>query len=85
MGRPPRPPVFVGRGAYRLRRWRDAARVLPVAGLVLWLVPLVWTRGEMANSGALLYIFGIWVVLIAAAALIGRRVRPDDDDAGEPD
>ncbi len=37
----PRPPEFLERSSYRLRRLMDAARLLPVFGLILLLLPLM--------------------------------------------
>ena len=87
MARRPPPPVFLGRSSYRQRRLRDAARMLPVAGMVLWLIPLFWDRGVEGtrNSQALLYIFAVWIVLIVLAAVLARVLRPDNDDADRED
>ena len=68
-------------------RVRDAARVLPVAGVVLLLVPLLWTpsdaEGAVSNSAALLYVFGVWGGLILAAFVLSRLLRLADDAPGE--
>ena len=40
--RRPRRPLFLARAPYRRRRLRDAARILPVLGLFLLLMPLLW-------------------------------------------
>lgn len=89
MARRTRPPVFLERDSYRQRRIRDAARMLPVLGAILCLVPLLWTRGPdgIRNSTALLYIFGVWAGLILAAVLLSRLLRPDpgDSDSGDAD
>lgn len=79
MARRTRPPVFLGNDGYRQRRIRDAARMTPVLGAVLWLVPLLWTRGPegIRTSQALLYVFGVWAVLIVLAVVLSRLLRPD--------
>jgi hypothetical protein len=85
-------PVFVPRGAYRQRRVRDAARMLPLLGLVLCLLPLLWQRGEPAagaavgagaqlTSVAMIYLFAVWALLIALAAVLSRLIRPTPDEA----
>jgi hypothetical protein len=79
MARRPGHPVFLERSGYRRRRLQDAARLLPVFGAVLLLVPLVWPRGEMSNVAALIYLFAVWLGLIAAAALVARGLRGKDD------
>ena len=73
----PRPPLFLERESYRRRRVMDAARVLPVAGLLLFLVPLLWApqdspEPDTARGG--IYMFAVWAVLILAAALMARRL-----------
>jgi len=69
-------PIFLERSNYRYRRLTDAVRFLPVMGAILWMVPLLWTRGETMNSAALLYVFGIWLVLVVVAALLARGLGP---------
>lgn len=87
------PKLFVERGAYRRRRLRDAARMLPAAGAVLWMVPLLWSPGasamEQSTVGGWLYLFGVWVLLIIAAAMLSRpALKADEADtpnrASEP-
>lgn len=84
--RSPRQPLFLARQGYRQRRLADASRLLPLVGAVLLVLPLLW-RGAAASlsvSGATsvptsvvgLYLFSVWFVLIAAAALLARRVTP---------
>ncbi len=70
-------PVFLARRAYRHRRLLDAARLLPFAGLVLFLIPILWqpaaTRYADTGRGAL-YLFGVWAVLILAALILSRQI-----------
>ncbi|MEY1555897.1 DUF6611 family protein [Yoonia sp. R2331] len=68
--------VFLARETYRQRRLRDVLRMVPVLGVVLWLLPLLWP-GQDATGDALQYVFGVWIVLIVLAALLSRRLRPD--------
>lgn len=80
---PVKPALFLERASYRRRRVGDAARCLPLLGVVLWLIPLLWHNdGEAAQSNAstLVYIFCVWVVLILLAAVLAR-VLPDTDPA----
>lgn len=77
---PSKTSVFLARNAYHKRRMRDLARAVPLFGAVLLSFPLLWPRGEggAANSGAVVYIFVVWIVLILAAAGISRAVKSDD-------
>ena len=67
---------------------RDALRLLPIAGGVLWLIPIFWT-GEttdpVGNAGALIYVFLIWALLIGLALLLSLKIRLDDDGRGALD
>ena len=87
MARPQRP-VFLPPATYRRKRLRDAARLLPVLGAALLLVPLLWTGsdapGGVGNAGALLYLLAVWAGLIVAAFLLSRVLAPDDGP-GDPD
>ena len=71
-------PVFLARRGYRLRRLRDAARLLPVAGAFLLSLPLLWGGGS--TGGGILFIFGVWAALILAAALLSRPLAAPGDD-----
>ena len=79
-------PLFLGRKGYRARRLRDAARLLPVLGLVLVLLPVMWVPAAgavRATVGDAIYLFAVWLALIVAAAVLGRGLTKDDggDDA----
>ncbi|MBE0414625.1 hypothetical protein [Yoonia sp.] len=77
--------VFLERANYRQRRLRDAARLLPMLGAVLWILPLLW-RDDAAGSGTGktgIYIFAVWMFLIVLSAIISRRLRLDDTVAPE--
>ncbi len=88
-GQPLPGPVFLERAGYRRRRIVDAVRLMPVLGALLWAVPLLWSRGAPGASGAeatqssaaLLYIFGVWLLLVIGAALLSRAVRRSGWDA----
>lgn len=81
-----RAPLFLKRQSYRQRRLRDAARLLPLLGGFLVLLPILWsTRGaETAPSGAGtafdgVYLFAVWVGLVAGAALLAQGLARDGD------
>ncbi|MEO0930056.1 MAG: hypothetical protein AAFY14_05320 [Pseudomonadota bacterium] len=85
MNTPPKPAIFLERTSYKQRRLTDAVRLLPFLGLVLWAIPLLWGAEDEAgpsNADALLYVFGVWVLLIGLSAIIIGRLQ--DDDAVQP-
>lgn len=72
-----RAPLFYERKAYQSRRLMDAARVLPFVGVVLVLVPLLWSpqstpAPDTAQGG--LYLFSIWGILVIATFALARRL-----------
>ncbi len=80
-----RPPIFLERRSYRRRRMMDAARLLPILGAVLFLVPLLWPQPDpgaepMRTSVAFVYVFGIWAALILVSGLISRSARRWQDE-----
>lgn len=88
-----RTPLYLERETYRRRRIMDAARVLPVLGFVLILLPVLWTQGgQMGTAGEAVYIFILWFVLILSAALLSRplhaslnREMPRQSSGTKPD
>lgn len=83
-----RPGLFLARDTYRQRRLRDAARMLPVLGAVVWLMPLMWRRDPEEVGGtasAVVFLFMGWALLIVLAALIARRLTPDAAAGGNAD
>ena len=85
--RRPKRPLFLARAPYRRRRLRDAARLLPVLGVFLLLMPLLWTpdsRMEL-SSGDVVYFFSVWLVLIGLAAAFAPGLRGGDGADDEED
>ncbi len=86
----PAEPLYLQRRSYRMRRVIDACRLLPFLGGLLWLIPLLWPQGGEAafpTSRAVLYMFGVWAVLIALGALISSwlpRGEEAEDSAASP-
>ena len=82
--------MFLEPRSYRMRRMLDAARLWPLLGLALWMVPLMWPRPEsaadpMPMSAALSYLFGVWAVLILGSWLLWRRVgRGEASEKADP-
>lgn len=79
--RRPRPPLFLARAVYRRRRLRDAARLLPLLGLFLLLLPLMWGDPSGKGSGhTVVYVFVAWLILIGLAAYLAPGLaRPESD------
>ncbi|MEM9638377.1 MAG: hypothetical protein AAGA94_12075 [Pseudomonadota bacterium] len=84
-------PLFLERGSYRQRRVMDAVRLVVFLGAGLWMIPLLWpAQGAPAEqavpmSRALLYVFGVWTVLIVTSFYLAYRLRgmPEDPDDSE--
>lgn len=77
----PARPLFLARAVYRRRRLRDAARLLPIIGLLLVLLPALGSETG-SNAANAVYLFVVWVVLIAAAAVLAPGLSRAE---GEPD
>ena len=70
-------PLFLARRSYRRRRMMDAARVLPVAGAVILMLPALWSpeaTPEPDTARGTVYLFAAWGMLIACAFLLARRL-----------
>ena len=79
-------PVFVERRTYRRRRMVDAARLLPILGIVLVCLPLLWTSARAVpttTTYAMIYFFGLWLFLAVAAALLSRHLKHVDSEEDE--
>lgn len=88
MSRLPKSAIFLERASYRQRRLRDAALLVPILGVVLWLIPLLWPRDTSDSPGsgvAMIYVFGVWVLLIVLTAAITRFLRQEDSVSGKDD
>ena len=67
--------LFLEKRSYRRRRLMDALRLLPIVGLLLWMLPLFWPSGPTGAAGvepvpmsrAVIYVFAVWAGLILAA------------------
>ncbi|MBT6297746.1 MAG: hypothetical protein HOJ24_00895 [Rhodobacteraceae bacterium] len=65
--------VYLERRRYRTRRIIEALKVLPVLGIVLFGVPLLWSEG-VKTSDAMIYFFAVWLALVFAAVWLARRL-----------
>lgn len=83
--RRPGPPLFLQRLPYRRRRRIDGARLLPVLGLFLLLLPMLWTPENGGGRRTALdgvYLFLVWGGLIAVARLLAPGLAAPDPLAG---
>jgi hypothetical protein len=75
-------PVFLERQSYRRRRIGDAAKFLPFFGLVLVLLPILWSR-DATTSGGIVYLFVVWGLLVLVAAALSRYLGTTEPAQGE--
>lgn len=81
-------PLFVAPRIYRRRRLIDAARILPILGAVLLIVPLLHPSTpdmprDTASDG--LYLFGVWALLILGAWALAPGLKDPDPQSRHPD
>ena len=76
-------PLFLHRDTYRRRRIMDAARLLPLFGTALMLLPMLWADDHSTGLGAV-YLFLAWAGLIATAALLARKLSEPLRRPGAP-
>lgn len=81
-------PLFLARRSYRRRRLMDGARMLPVLGLILFLMPVLWSPAQTpepdtGRSG--IYLFAVWAGLIVLALALARGLAPalDEEERAE--
>jgi len=80
----PRRIEYLERDTYRQRRYRDAARALPVFATILFFLPLFWdweAGTGIRPSVLIVYLFGMWLALISLSALISYLIRFSDGDS----
>ena len=86
MSRKPKP-VFVQKRTYRQRRLADAARLLPILGAGLILLPLLW-QGDAESPArtvtVMFFLFLVWIGLAILAAVISRHLKTGEE-AGDLD
>ncbi|PWK62051.1 hypothetical protein [Roseicyclus mahoneyensis] len=80
--------LFLERRTYRQARLQDAARLLPVLGLVLVFAP-IFIRGDTQEAGVqisgwLIYYFTVWVGLIVLTGFVSRALMQSDRPEGAP-
>ena len=78
-------PVFVEKRTYRRRRLVDAARMLPLLGVVLLCIPLLWIEPGAAptrTTHVMIYFFGVWFFLAVVSGIISRHLKGDEGTSG---
>ena len=75
--------LFLARSLYRKRRLSDAAKLLPIFGAVLLLLPLLWVHqsapGRSSTATNWVYLFIVWSFLILAAACLAKSLNKFED------
>ncbi|MGP1356838.1 MAG: hypothetical protein ACTS11_09965, partial [Roseicyclus sp.] len=71
--------LFLERRTYRKNRLQDAARLLPVLGMILFFGPVFIGGGGDVEGAAsladwLVYIFVVWLGLIVVTMLVSRAL-----------
>lgn len=77
-----RAPLFLARRAYRRRRLIDAVRLLPLLGMFLFFIPILWTPQDTmaADTGFCgVYLFVVWMALIITTAILSRVLDRDEN------
>ncbi|MEM6589670.1 MAG: hypothetical protein AAF641_14580 [Pseudomonadota bacterium] len=75
-----KPALFVHQRTYKRRRLADAARMLPILGGLLFMIPLLWLdAASMSTATVMVYLFLVWAALAGLAALLSRRLGPEVD------
>lgn len=74
MSLPPDRPIFLERAAYRRRRLRDAARLLPVVTIVALMVPVWLAPRALSGAAGMVVLFTLWLLVILASGLLHRRL-----------
>lgn len=76
---PRRASQFLERKTYRRARLEDAARLLPVLGLFLFVLPITIQTTDDGFGGEtvrwLFFFMAVWLGLIGLAALVSRALR----------
>ena len=75
-----KPALFVQQRTYKRRRIADAARLLPIWGGSLFMIPLLWINGGQTRTAAVMvYLFVVWAAVAGVAAGLSYRLGPEED------
>lgn len=75
-------PLFLARQSYRRRRLGDAAKLLPVFGWVLIMLPILWA-GVATTAGGFIYLFVVWALLIAFIGVVSHFLSKSENVPSE--
>jgi hypothetical protein len=79
--------LFLERRTYRQSRLQDAARLVPILGLILIFGP-IFIRDDTDAGGflgsSLIYYFSIWLGLIVLTAVLSRALARSGPAEGDP-
>ncbi len=75
--------VFLAQSTYRRRRLIDAVRMVPLIGLLFFLLPILGSGSETrATSSGGIYLFSVWLVLIVVSAVLTRLLSRGNQGVG---
>jgi hypothetical protein len=77
--------LFLERRTYRKNRLQDAARLLPVLGMILFFGPVFIGGGDVEGASLadwLVYIFVVWLGLIVVTMLVSRALADGLPESG---
>ncbi|MGB0967858.1 MAG: hypothetical protein ACPGUX_06710 [Halocynthiibacter sp.] len=83
LARGPGSRLFLEWESYRRKRAMDAGNIFPVLGVILFLLPVLFASGRdsLPVSGAMIYVFAAWTVLIALSVWLSRLLsQPETQD-----
>lgn len=86
MAERPKTSFFLPQDSFRRRRLADAARVLPVLGGILMMIPMLWGSNDTGDveaaktSNAAIYVFVLWAIVIVAAAILAPFLAQIEDE-----
>lgn len=75
--------LFLEWESYRRKRAMDAGNLVPVLGVILFFLPVLIASGResLPVSGAMIYVFAAWCVLIALSVWLSRLLsQPETSD-----
>lgn len=67
-------PLFLEQASFRRRRLGDAARILPVTALVMFLLPVWWFPVQISFATGAALMFSAWAILIVLVAVLHRAL-----------